>query len=338
MISIRIDDALKKQAETLFDELGMTLSGAFMVFVKQALRQRGLPFPVTVATDPFYNPANIRLIEQSRESALNSVYATFARNCRGDECLMYGSEFFERAASQAFAQLVRGKPKLPQIIRLAGQSGSGKTTQLLPAICARPDANKYVHIAVRVFAQYHPYYEEIKKTYGEKEVRERTNGFALLLLFRVVELLIENGYGVLFEMTLLDPDFEVYLTHLAKMHGYGILYNVMAVPHSFSDALISVRKKKDGRIVYKETSDYFYNILPQSLARFEAEAALFDSRDLFILWSADAPEPLRVTHSCDAEFVSLFSKERKRTDLKPGNEEELRSAKTRFFKKLSIGF
>jgi len=64
-VSIRMDDAIKAQADHLFTELGLSLSGAFNIFVRQALRQHGLPFPVTVDTDPFYNPANMRWIEQS---------------------------------------------------------------------------------------------------------------------------------------------------------------------------------------------------------------------------------------------------------------------------------
>ncbi|MDR1785688.1 MAG: type II toxin-antitoxin system RelB/DinJ family antitoxin [Spirochaetaceae bacterium] len=66
-ISIRIDDTVKKQADSLFEELGLTLSGAVNIFVRQALRQRGIPFPVSVENEPFFNPANMRWIDQSIE-------------------------------------------------------------------------------------------------------------------------------------------------------------------------------------------------------------------------------------------------------------------------------
>ncbi|GHU32586.1 hypothetical protein FACS1894172_09500 [Spirochaetia bacterium] len=62
-ISIRIDDTLKNEAESLFSELGLTLSGAFNIFVRQAIRQHGIPFAISTETDPFYNPANMRWIE-----------------------------------------------------------------------------------------------------------------------------------------------------------------------------------------------------------------------------------------------------------------------------------
>ncbi|GMO56830.1 MAG: type II toxin-antitoxin system RelB/DinJ family antitoxin [Treponemataceae bacterium] len=64
-ISIRIDDAVKAQGEQLFSDLGLTLSGAFNIFVRQSIRQGGIPFPVTIESDPFYNPANIKWLEES---------------------------------------------------------------------------------------------------------------------------------------------------------------------------------------------------------------------------------------------------------------------------------
>ncbi len=45
-ISIRMDLDLKRDAEELFANLGMNLSTAFNVFLRQSLRVQGLPFPV----------------------------------------------------------------------------------------------------------------------------------------------------------------------------------------------------------------------------------------------------------------------------------------------------
>ena len=45
-ISIRMDSDLKAQAEALFSELGMNLSTAFNVFVRQSLRDGGIPFEI----------------------------------------------------------------------------------------------------------------------------------------------------------------------------------------------------------------------------------------------------------------------------------------------------
>lgn len=45
-ISIRMDSDLKAQAEELFSELGMNLSTAFNIFVRQSLREGGIPFEI----------------------------------------------------------------------------------------------------------------------------------------------------------------------------------------------------------------------------------------------------------------------------------------------------
>ena len=48
-ISIRMDSELKEQADALFSELGMNLTTAFNIFVRQALREGGIPFHVSLA-------------------------------------------------------------------------------------------------------------------------------------------------------------------------------------------------------------------------------------------------------------------------------------------------
>ncbi len=47
-ISIRMDTELKAQADALFTELGMNLSTAFNIFVRQSLRKGRIPFDVSL--------------------------------------------------------------------------------------------------------------------------------------------------------------------------------------------------------------------------------------------------------------------------------------------------
>ena len=47
-ISIRMDSDLKAQAEALFGELGMNLTTAFNIFVRQSLREGGIPFEISL--------------------------------------------------------------------------------------------------------------------------------------------------------------------------------------------------------------------------------------------------------------------------------------------------
>ena len=49
-MSIRMDTDLKAAAEELYSELGMNLSTAFNIFVRQSLRDGGIPFKITKGT------------------------------------------------------------------------------------------------------------------------------------------------------------------------------------------------------------------------------------------------------------------------------------------------
>ena len=44
--TIRLDTELRQEAEALFSDLGMSLATAFQIFLKQAIQEQGLPFPV----------------------------------------------------------------------------------------------------------------------------------------------------------------------------------------------------------------------------------------------------------------------------------------------------
>ncbi len=46
--SVRIDSDVKKQCEALYSELGMNLTTAINVFLRQSLRVGGLPFEVKI--------------------------------------------------------------------------------------------------------------------------------------------------------------------------------------------------------------------------------------------------------------------------------------------------
>jgi len=70
-LNIRIDRDLKEQAERFFNELGLNMSSAFNIFVRQSLRQGKIPFELAVAADPFWSEANqahLRKVIQEVES------------------------------------------------------------------------------------------------------------------------------------------------------------------------------------------------------------------------------------------------------------------------------
>ena len=60
---IRIDENLKKQATELFSQLGMDMSGAMNIFLKQCVMRGGLPFEVVV---PQYKPEVLEAMEEAK--------------------------------------------------------------------------------------------------------------------------------------------------------------------------------------------------------------------------------------------------------------------------------
>lgn len=55
-LNIRVDDTLKKQAEIIFSDIGISLSAATTIFLKQVVRHNGIPFELRA--DPFYSAEN----------------------------------------------------------------------------------------------------------------------------------------------------------------------------------------------------------------------------------------------------------------------------------------
>ena len=45
-INIRLDEDLKNEFNSLMDELGLSMSAAFTVFAKTAVREQRIPFPI----------------------------------------------------------------------------------------------------------------------------------------------------------------------------------------------------------------------------------------------------------------------------------------------------
>ena len=68
-VNIHIDDELKVRADHIFEELGLDITTAFTMFIRQTIRQEGIPFEITTKTDPFYNVENIKVLHQSIKEA-----------------------------------------------------------------------------------------------------------------------------------------------------------------------------------------------------------------------------------------------------------------------------
>jgi len=62
-LQIRIDDELRQQAQQIANDMGMDLTTAVRVFLKQMVNDQGLPFKPEL--DPFYAPSNKAALKRS---------------------------------------------------------------------------------------------------------------------------------------------------------------------------------------------------------------------------------------------------------------------------------
>lgn len=64
-VNIRMDSELKKQVEELFNEFGINMTTAMIMFAKAVVRERKIPFEISANEDDFYNPHNQKVIEEA---------------------------------------------------------------------------------------------------------------------------------------------------------------------------------------------------------------------------------------------------------------------------------
>ena len=64
-VNIRMDEELKKQFDSFCSDIGMSMTTAFCVFAKKAVRERRIPFEVTASVDPFYSESNMHDLKKS---------------------------------------------------------------------------------------------------------------------------------------------------------------------------------------------------------------------------------------------------------------------------------
>lgn len=255
-------------------------------------------------------------MENSRKNCIDFIYKIFANDCKNDKNLEFENKYFNTIADNCVKELTQNKKSAekPFLIRLGGQCGSGKTTQLLPAIKENLKDDNYIHLAVRLFANKHPHYNKLLDEYGQGLIREKTNGYALLCLFKVLEILIQNKYNIFLEMTILDPDFEEYINKLAKKYNFSVLFNVMSIPFEVSNYLVEERRKNNNleknRIMPKNTLDFFYNILPLGIENIIKNANIFDENDYFIIWNMLESKPVLISNNFNNEILDIFNKNR----------------------------
>lgn len=69
-VNVRVNDGLKNQANDLFQELGLDMSTAINIFLKQSVREQRLPF------QPTLEPMNNEIARRQANNKVGAVYET----------------------------------------------------------------------------------------------------------------------------------------------------------------------------------------------------------------------------------------------------------------------
>lgn len=229
-----------------------------------------------------------------------------------------------------FNKLKIGATKKRVFIRLCGQSGSGKTTQLLPSIsnAFNLKGERPVVLAVRNFAPLYPNLETLEKTCPRGEIREKTNGFALRCLLVTLFFLVEEGIEIIYDVTILQPEIEKHILKLIKKNRYKQVFNILAINPKQSDLFILKRcsdatNPEKGRKIYSSSQEYFKKSLVSGL-KFLSKR----TNAVAIIWTAydNSPVFFGNVKNCFKIFVEL----RKETK-EIGNEKKLLESKKEFY-------
>ena len=75
-VNIRIDDELKKEAEMIFNELGLTPTTAITLFYKQVVRTYSIPFEIKLDVPNKVTMDAINEVESYEEKEIESYRST----------------------------------------------------------------------------------------------------------------------------------------------------------------------------------------------------------------------------------------------------------------------
>lgn len=208
------------------------------------------------------------------------------------------------------------------LIRIAGISGSGKTTQILPAVEAYCEKNNFepILMAARRFVEYHPHYQEIKDYYGDENLRKMTDEFATIMLFLTLSELIKGGYDIVLDVTLLDPEIENILLKLTSTGNYEMLILMIAVSPTVTEQYLSGRAWRHT----KETELEFIRATKKALAFYAEQSP--DTR--IIIWSVYDQPP--VYDGPIKNCLNVFEDYSNREELPKKDDDARRDAKINY--------
>lgn len=229
---------------------------------------------------------------------------------------------------RVIADFTLAATKNHHLIRIAGLSGSGKTTQILPAVEAYCDKNNFepILIAARRFVEYHPHYQEIKDFYGDANLRKMTDEFSTIMLFLALSELIKGGYDIVLDVTLLDPEMEAILLKLLKAGNYKALILMIAISPAVTEHFLAGRAWRHS----KATEAEFIRATSHALEFYAQKAPNMH----IILWSVYDKPPIYDGPIKDS--LAIFTNYSSREDLPQNDDDARRSAKIDYLTHLNI--
>ncbi len=220
---------------------------------------------------------------------------------------------------RALRDLAKSATKERHLFRIAGLSGSGKTTQILPAVEAHCDQRNLnpILVAVRCFVKYHPHYQAIKDFYGDQNLRQMTDEFGTIMLFLTLSELTKSGYDIILDVTLLDPAMETILLKMLKKGNYDTLLLMIATSPDVTEHFLKNRAWRHT----KKTEQEFIRATSHALKFYAKNAPNLR----IILWSVYDQPP--IYDGPINESLTIFTDYSSRTQLPKPDDDIRRSAK-----------
>lgn len=235
-------------------------------------------------------------------------------------------EKYPEILAQILEDFTKDATKNKNLIRIAGLSGSGKTSQILPAVEAYCDAKKLnpVLIAARRFVDYHPYKTEIKEEYGEENLRKNTDEFSTIMMFLALNALTKEGYDIILDVTLLAPEVESILLKMLRSNNYETMLLMIATSPEVTNHFLKDRGWRHS----KETEQEFIRATKAAINFYIENFPELHT----ILWSVYDLDP--IYHGEIKNALEIFNDYSNKTDLPPKNDDARREAKIQFLSKL----
>lgn len=231
-------------------------------------------------------------------------------------------EEYPEIIKKVLADFTDSKTKTNHFVRIAGLSGSGKTTQILPA-AERYFAKKGLNpvlVAARRFVEYHPHYQEIKDFYGEENLRKKTDEFSTIMMFLTLSALTKQGYDIILDVTLLDPAIEQILLNMLGAGNYETLLLMIAISPVVTEHFLGGRSWRHS----KETEEEFIRATEKALDFYAKNA----SGERIILWSVYDEQPIYDGPIKNA--LKIFTEYSSREELPKNDDIARREAKIKY--------